>query len=52
MDEMLKKYGDNVNNIHIVNEDDFVCGYDGITYSNYKMADNAKQVCRHYILPK
>ena len=48
MDEMLKKYGDNVNNIHIVNEDDFVCGYDGITYSNYKMADNAKQVCKQF----
>ena len=44
---MLKKYGDNVNNIHIVNEGDFVCGYDGITF-NYKMADNVKQVRKHY----
>ena len=26
----------------------FVCGYDGITYKNYKMADNAKQVRNHY----
>ena len=32
---------------HKVNEDNFVCGYDGITY-NYKMADNAKQVLKHY----
>ena len=26
---------------------DYVCGHDGITY-NYKLADNAKQVCQHY----
>ena len=26
----------------------YVCGYDGITYKNYKIADNTKQVCKHY----
>ena len=49
---MFKNYGEIEDNRHIVNEDDFACGYDGITYSNYKMADNSKQVCKHYVLPK
>ena len=48
--EMLKKYGEIEDNKHISNEDDFVCGYDGKTY--YKTADNAKQVCKHYLLQK
>ena len=34
----------------------FVCGYDGITYKNYKMFDDAKKVHKHYsgliLLPK
>ena len=43
---MIKNYGEIEDNRHIVNKDDFVCGYDGITY-NYKMAYNAKQVCQY-----
>ena len=42
---MVKNYGEIENNLRIVNEDNFICGYDGITY-NHKMADNAKQVQR------